>query len=231
MEQRSYITEEIGLAALAHDLRAPMCVAAGAAQLALEAGGADVSVQLRQILQAMGAMDRMLAMMGEGQTKDCPFTKQMLHAELTAMTQERAAQKAQTLSIDLGAMGGMVYEADYGALCRLLTNLLSNAIKYTQPGGEITLRAQMEQGWRSRQQRIRFIVADNGPGMTRAFMHRMFQPFARARVTAQEQGKGLGLAIAREMVRRMEGTIRVRSERGRGTTFTVSVPVSTGRVN
>ena len=230
MEQRSYTIDGIGLAALAHDLRAPMCVAAGAAQLALEAEGADVSAQLRQILQAMGAMDRMLTMMGEGEPKACPFTMRMLHAELTAMTQEKAAQKAQRLSIDLSAMEGMAYAADYAALCRLLTNLLSNAIKYTQPGGEITLRAQMEQGWRNRQ-RIRFIVADNGPGMTRAFMRQMYQPFARARETAQEQGKGLGLAIAREMVRRLDGAIRVRSERGRGTTFVVSVPVNVERVN
>ena len=227
VERCMAIAPGIQMAALVHDLKTPMSVASGAAQLALDAGGKDVSAQLQQILQAMGTMDRMLNMMGEGaaQTRERTFTGTMLRGELLMMTQGKAAQKAQKLSIDLSALPEMPLYADYTALCRLLTNLLGNAVKYTQRGGEVTLRAQMEHGWRMGQRRIRFVVADNGPGMTHAFMRRMYTPFARAQETADEPGKGLGLAIARDMVRRLGGTIRVSSGQGQGTTFVVCVPV------
>lgn len=229
MERQTGIGSGLQLAALAHDLRTPMCVAAGAAQMALEAGGKDVSAQLRQILQAVTAMDRMISMMSE--TQACAgrtlFTGGMLQQELLSMTEDHARRKAQRLSIDLSALEGLVLTADYAALCRLLTNLLNNAMKYTQPGGEITLRAQPERGWRGKR-RIRFIVADNGMGMTREFMRRMFEPYERAQGVRAVEGRGLGLAIVREMAERLGGTIHVRSIWGRGTTFVVCVPVEIG---
>lgn len=225
MQQEREHIDRLQMAALAHDLRTPMCVAAGAAQMALEAGGKDVTAQLKQILQAVGAMDRMLSMMSDAQQCSPAFTGGMLEKELLAMTQAKAQQKGQRLSIDLSALDGCLIEADYAALCRLLINLLGNAVKYTQAGGEITLRAQRDTGLRQEVRRIKFIVADNGVGMTREFMRRMFMPFARAQGTEGIPGRGLGLSIARDMAQRLGGAIRVRSERGKGTTFTVSVPV------
>lgn len=224
MERKTASDPGLQMAALAHDLRTPMCVAAGAAQMALKAGGKDVSAQLNQILQAVGAMDRMISMMSDGPEYGVVFTGEMLRSELLAMTKERAEQKGQQLSVDLSAMDGLMMKADYAALCRLLTNLLGNAIKYTQPDGIITLRAQMERGWRGRRI-IRFVVADNGMGMTREFMRRMFLPFERAQGVKAIEGRGLGLAIVKEMAGRLGGTIRVRSARGRGTMFVVCVPV------
>jgi len=228
MEYRHEKLQGLQMAALAHDLRTPMCVAAGAAQMALDAGGKDVSQQLRQILQAVGAMDRMLSMMSELPEEACcrVFTAEMLREELWAMIADTARRKGQKLSIDLSSIEGMTVEADYAALCRLLTNLLSNAVKYTQEGGEITLRARPE--WSFMQpgrSRVRFVVTDNGMGMTRAFMRRMYMPFARARETEGIPGSGLGLSITRDMAARLNAAIRVRSERGRGTTFIVHVPM------
>ena len=226
MQRQTPISSGLQMAALAHDLRTPMCVAAGAAQMALEAGGGDVSAQLHQILQAVGAMDRMLSMMSEAQESVPVFTGEMLRKELLALTVDRAREKGQKLSIDLSALDGLALEADYAALCRLLTNLLGNAIKYTHLGGEITLRAQTESvRRRSGRARVRFIVADNGAGMTRAFMRRMYLPFARAQQTAEIEGHGLGLSIVWEMAQRLGGRIHVRSIWGQGTTFIVSVPV------
>lgn len=219
-----YTPDGLRMAALAHDLRTPMCVASGAAQMALQAGGKDVSRQLEQILQAVRAMDRMLC---EAQREENAgvFTSAVLQDELNAMLSERARQKHQQLSLDLSALDGLRMEADYGALCRVLTNLLGNAIKYTQPGGEIALRAQIERGWRH-DERIRFTISDNGPGMTTGFMRRMYQPYARARETAWEQGSGLGLSIVKGLVRKMGGTIHVQSRWGKGTVFAVIVPIN-----
>lgn len=228
MEYGRNIPAGLGMAALAHDLRTPMCVAAGAAQMALDAGGKDVSQQLHQILQAVGAMDRMLSMMSDlPEEAGCRvFTAEMLREELLVMTADKAECKGQRLSIDLSAIEGLMMEADYAALCRLLTNLLGNAVKYTQEGGMITLCAWPERSlMRPGHMRVRFVVSDNGMGMTRAFMRRMFQPFVRAREAEKIAGSGLGLSIARDMAARLEAAIRVYSERGKGTTFIVYVPV------
>lgn len=230
MQRQPDMTEDIQLAALAHDLRTPMCVAAGAAQMALEAGG-DVSLQLRQILQAVNMMDRMLTMMGGDarQREEC-FGAEMLRDELLTMVSQRAYAKRQKLSIDLSAIDGHMLETDRAALSRLLINLLGNAIKYTQEGGEITLRAQTASGrWRKDWTYIRFVVADNGPGISRAFMQHMFKPYSRANDTAEAPGQGLGLSVAWDMAKRLGGTIHVRSERGRGTVFAVNVPVRMGK--
>lgn len=223
MERRG----DIRMAAFAHDLRTPMCVAAGAAQMALDAGGKDVSAQLRQILQAVSTMDRMLSAMSGMQESSGVFTGNMLRGELLAMTLGRAQAKGQKLSVDLSALDAMTLDADYGALCRLLMNLLCNAVKYTQDGGEITLRAQLlELPWRSRAVWIRFIIADNGMGMKRGFMRRMYMPHVRAGESSHLPGKGLGLTIVRQMVREMRGTIRVRSRWQKGTVFTVTIPAA-----
>ena len=169
-------------------------------------------------------MDRMLSMMSSEREDNGVFAGDMLHRELLAVTMDKAQEKGQKLSIDLSVLKGMELEADYAALCRLLTNLLSNAIKYTQAGGEITLRAQIETRWPVRS-RVRFVVADNGMGMTKAFMRRMFEPYARARETEYIAGKGLGLVVVRDMAKRLGGSIRVHSEWGKGTIFVVNVPI------
>lgn len=221
----------LGMAALAHDLRTPMSIASAAAQMALQAGGKDVSRQLEQILQAVRTMDRMLSEAQQEENAGA-FTSAMLHDELKTMLSERSRQKYQLLRLDLSALDGLRMEADYGALCRVLINLLGNAIKYTQPGGEIALRTQLERGWRhDGRVRIRFTISDNGPGMTTGFMRRMYQPYARARETAWEQGSGLGLSIVKELVRKMGGTIHAQSRWGRGTVFAVIVPVNAARLS
>ena len=226
MEQRQEMSEMLEMATFVHD-RTPMCVAAGAAQMALDAGGKDVSAQLHQILQAVDTMNRMLTMMDDARETQgrYAFTGKTLGKELLAMTADKASAKKQSLSADLSALDGFVLEADYAALCRVLLNLLDNAVKYTQVGGMIILRAQVSCGYRRDARRVKFVVADNGMGMTREFMRRMYHPFMRAKGMTGIPGSGLGLSIVRDMVARMGGTIRVRSEKGRGTMFSVSVPV------
>ena len=70
-----------------------------------------------------------------------------------------------------------------------------------------------------------FTVRDNGAGMAQAFVEKMYQPFARAQETAQEEGHGLGLASVKRLVAQMNGTIDVSSHPGEGTVFTVRVPL------
>ena len=222
--------EEERLAAFAHDLRTPMCAVSGAAQIALSAQeGTDVSEQLEQILVAVRTMDRMLERLTGAQADggESAFTGDMLRRELLAMAGGQAARKGIALSIDLCALRDQRFWADYGALSRVLTNLVSNAVKYTPAGGTVCVRASAEAAHRpwGAEPRLTFIVSDDGMGMKPEFMRRMYVPFARAKESASLPGKGLGLSIAKQLVRQMGGTIGVRSEWGRGTAFTVRIPV------
>lgn len=224
MEHRQDMTQALQMAALAHDLRTPMCIAAGAAQMALSAEGKDVSVQLKQILAAIRAMDGMIASASEELQKWC-FTGREICSELEAMCMPRAQEKEQHVHIDVSALEEGAFSLDYGALVRVLVNLLSNAMKYTPAGGEITLRAQvLRLPWRGKTLWLRFVVADNGMGMKRSFMRRMYLPHARAQESAQLPGEGLGLATVKKLIRQMGGFIRVRSEWGKGTVFVIAIP-------
>lgn len=224
MQRQWESTGMLQMAALAHDLRAPMCIAAGAAQMALDAGGKDVSAQLQQILLAVRAMDGMI-MCAAGERQNAGVSGSMLAKELRVVFAPKAEEKKQRLSIDLLALEDLGMRND-GALSRVLSNLLSNAIKYTPDGGEISLRAQkLTLPWHSRAKWIRFVVADSGMGMSRTFMKRMYQPYARAQESAHQPGKGLGLVITRRLVRAMGGFIRVKSAPEKGTVFTVIIPI------
>ena len=221
---KKHAQQDARLAAFAHDIRTPLCCVTGAAQMAMAAGrqGKDVSAQMEQILLAVRTMDRMLVRLcgGEGEEKRTRFTQDMLMRELLAMAGQAAREKDQLLSVDLRAMGGGAYYADFASLSRILTNLLSNAVKYTPQGGMIALSCARGEG-----EMLRFTVRDNGMGMKPEFLERLFIPFERAAESSHLPGNGLGLSIARKLAQQMGGMIEVSSDWGRGTAFTVSVPM------
>ena len=106
-------------------------------------------------------------------------------------------------------------------LRRSVDNLLSNAVKYTRPGDAIELAAAREGTG------IAIAVADTGIGLTREERDRLFERFFRGRrsETRVQRGTGLGLAIVREVVRKLDGEVRVESELGKGSTFTLWLPL------
>ncbi|MBP3656137.1 MAG: HAMP domain-containing histidine kinase [Clostridia bacterium] len=228
MKERMHVTAygDMARIAFAHDMRTPMTCVAGAAQTALMMSrrGAGVDEQMRQILMAVEAMDRLLAQhCGEAGGAQ-RFTAAELGEQLRALYAGRAAQKEQTLTLDLTAMGETPLMADYAALSRALGNLLGNAVKYTARGGHITLRGRLR-AMPGRREAV-FVVEDDGAGMHPAFARRAFEPYARARETAGEDGSGMGLAIVRRLAQEMGGGVRMRSTPGRGSVFTLHVPVT-----
>ena len=111
-------------------------------------------------------------------------------------------------------------------LQKILLNLLSNAMKYTQAGGTISMQIT-ETNVDADTIRLRFVVEDNGIGMTPEFLERVFAPFERAEDSRMSQatGTGLGLAITKSIVDMMEGDIYVESEKDMGSRFTVELPL------
>ncbi|MBO7079562.1 MAG: response regulator [Bacilli bacterium] len=117
--------------------------------------------------------------------------------------------------------------ADQLRLNQIYINILSNAIKYTEQNGSVNVDMKEEASDVEGCVKLTYIVSDNGMGMSKEFMERMFQPFSRqtdSRVN-KIQGTGLGLAITKQMVDLMGGTITCESEQGKGTTFTVVIDI------
>ena len=117
--------------------------------------------------------------------------------------------------------------ADQLRLNQIYINILSNAIKYTEQNGSVNVDMREEANDVEGCVKLTYIVSDNGMGMSKEFMERMFQPFSRqtdSRVN-KIQGTGLGLAITKQMVDLMGGTITCESEQGKGTTFTVVIDI------
>ena len=110
-------------------------------------------------------------------------------------------------------------------LNQILLNLLSNAVKYTPDGGCVSLTVQELPQFAKQLAHFRFIVADNGYGMSEEYQKKLFQAFTREEdsVTNRIQGTGLGMAITKSLLDLMGGNILVESEKGKGTTFTVDL--------
>ena len=118
--------------------------------------------------------------------------------------------------------------ADAARIREVLTNLLGNAVKFTKDGGTVTLDISSHPGEDDKHIVARYIVKDNGIGMSEEFQKKLFKPFSQEDdrgARTQYKGTGLGMAIAKEYVEMMGGSIAVESQKGVGTTFTVEIPL------
>ena len=116
---------------------------------------------------------------------------------------------------------------DKTRLNQILLNLLSNAIKFTPAGGTVSVRVRQLAGKVHGCGQYEFRIKDNGIGMSQEFAQKIFEPFERERTStvSRIQGTGLGMAITKNIVDMMGGTIEVQTAQGKGTEFTVCVPM------
>lgn len=108
----------------------------------------------------------------------------------------------------------------------ILVNIISNAIKYTNPGGNIFVSAR-ELSCDGEYVEFEFIVSDTGIGMSEEFAEHIFEPFTQehAENRSSYQGTGLGMSIVKNLINKMKGTITLQTEKGKGTTFTITLPI------
>ena len=142
-------------------------------------------------------------------------------SQLDGMIRQQAGQRSQTFTVETHVQHENVL-ADPNRLNQVLMNVLSNAVKYTPTGGHI--RFEVEELPRNEHYaRYRFIVQDDGIGMSEGFQKTLFDPFTREEKsgTNKVQGTGLGMAITKSIVDLMGGSISVESAPGRGTRFEV----------
>ena len=143
---------------------------------------------------------------------------------ISEIVQVQTKSKKQSFEIKTkGNIPPYIY-ADKLRLTQILLNLLSNAVKYTEKNGTISL---VVEGYGNNGQtcHLRFIVSDNGQGMSSEFVEKIFEPFSRETnsMTNKIQGTGLGMSITKSIIDLMGGTIDIQSELGKGSVFTVDL--------
>ena len=153
------------------------------------------------------------------------FTLNDLISSVDAIIRPMAKEKAQNFQVKVKGIQHEHLLGDETRISQVLINLLSNAVKYTQEGGSIFLRMTGLKQHSSQFEHIRIEVEDNGYGMTPEYLETIFDAFTRAEnsTTNKVQGTGLGMAITKNIVELMGGTIEVTSEVGKGTRFIVEL--------
>ena len=221
------------LANMSHDIRTPMNAIIGITSLIRHDAGdkgkvieyadkIDTSSQhLLGIINDVLDMSKIEA--GKTVFKYSDFSIPDFIQELDTIFHSQIYEKKQTLTITKENIRHEWVNGDRVHLMQIFSNLLSNAIKYTQEGGKIQLLAEECESNSSVYAKYRFLVSDNGMGMSADFKNTIFDAFTRAEnsMTNKIQGTGLGMAITKNLVDSMGGTIDVESELGQGSCFEV----------
>ena len=223
------------LNSMSHDIRTPMNAIIGFTSLAQD--NMDNKEQVKEYLEKINTSGKHLlnlindildmSRIESGSVKldlNPVYIPEVLN-ELQTMIQELLNEKKQRLRIEKQDIQHAYVMTDKLRLNQILLNLLSNSIKYTPEGGNITIRLTEKPCQSINSVIYEFSIKDDGIGMSQEFMRHIFDAFSRERTVSVNgiQGTGLGMAITKNIVDMMGGTIKVNSEEGRGSTFTVTL--------
>jgi PAS domain S-box-containing protein len=217
------------LATMSHEIRTPLTSVLAAAEL-LET--TDLDAEQRQLVQVMGRSgERLLRLVneildfsrieaGRADLVAIPFRLASLVDPETIFLGTGAAEKGLACTSTLDASLPEQYVGDPERIAQVLGNLVGNAAKFTQQGSITVRTSRCGLG-------VRFEVADTGIGLPDGRHRQVFEAFQQgdSSITRQYGGTGLGLAISAQLVHLMGGTIEVDSRPGRGSTFTVELPL------
>ena len=221
------------LANMSHDIRTPMNAIIGMTSLIrYDAGDKDKVIEYADKINTssqhlLGIINDVLDMSkieaGKTVFKYSDFSIVEFIQELDTIFHSQIYEKKQTFTITKENIQHEWVNGDRVHLMQIFSNLLSNAIKYTQEGGEIQLLAEECESNSSVYAKYRFWVSDNGMGMSADFQNTIFDTFTREEnsMTNKIQGTGLGMAITKNLVDSMGGTIDVESEPGQGSCFEI----------
>jgi len=218
------------LSRVSHELRTPLNAVLGFGQL-LEIGqlAPDQRETLEQILAGgrhlLAIVDDLLDLSRVESGELRLSTEPVQLAEVIKEARSLATPLAADLAVKVRERDiheELYVKADRQRLRQVLVNLISNAIKYNHPGGDVTLSAG-----RTESGEIRIEITDTGIGVSPEDIDRLFTPFERLDAASRGiEGAGLGLAVAKGLVKTMNGTLNISSERGAGTTVSIELPVS-----
>ncbi|MCM1496429.1 MAG: response regulator [Bacteroides sp.] len=223
------------LSNMSHDIRTPMNAIIGFTTIAVS--HIDNKSQVQDCLQkVLSSSNHLLSLIndildmsriesGKLQIKEQECNISELTHNLVNIIQPQVKAKQLELFIDTFDVANEDVIADSLKLSQIFVNLLSNAVKYTPAGGTVSFRIQQQTTFHRGYGDYVFIVKDNGVGMAPDFVEHIFEPFEREASTTKTgiQGTGLGMAITKNIVEIMGGTITVQSEKGKGSEFRVEL--------
>lgn len=226
---------------MSHDIRTPMNAIVGFTSLA--AAHVDNPEQVASYLEKIQTSSHHLLSLindvldmsriesGKMRIEETETDLANVMHDLKIIVQADIAAKQLDFYIDTVDVINEVVVCDKLRLSQIMLNLLSNAVKFTEPGGYVSVRIIQKEGAPEGYADYEFRVKDSGIGMSEEFIAHVFEAFERERTSTASgtQGTGLGMAITKNIVDMMGGTIEVESALGHGTEFTVSLRFKTGK--
>ena len=238
-KQANYLKTRF-LSTMSHDIRTPLNAVLGMTELAQN--HIDDADYVRECLRKITISGNHLLTLindilditriesGKVSLTPAPFAVEEFFAGLECITRSQAVGHGLNFEITVDNLTSKYLIGDKLRLTQIYLNLLNNAIKYTPSGGSVKLAVREESLDEDGNKCLLVcVIADTGVGMSEEFRKNMYDAFVRAtdgRIS-KIQGSGLGLAIVKRMVDIMNGTIDCESEEGKGTTFTVKIPLET----
>ena len=222
------------LSSMSHEIRTPMNAIIGLDTLALHDD--TLSPQTRDYLEKIGGSARhLLALIndildmsriesGRLVLRKEEFSFSAILEQINTMVMSQCADKGLNYECRILSRVDDYYIGDDMKLKEVLINILSNAIKFTEPGGNVTMSIERIAVF-DEQSTLRFRIRDTGVGMDKEFIPKIFEAFSQEDSSTKNKygSTGLGMAITKNIVEMMNGTISVESEKGVGTEFTVVV--------
>lgn len=233
--EKANIAKSEFLSSMSHDIRTPMNGIIGMTAIAL--ANLEDSEKVKDCLKKISGVSAHLMSLinevldmskiesGNIALADEEFNLGDFMYDLIHMNSSEIKEKDQEFNVEVIGVKHENVIADKVRLQQVMTNIVSNANKYTPAGGKIEVTLTERPGHIRGYGCYEFVCRDNGMGMSRQFREKMFQPFERDLAAQVQgiQGTGLGMAISKNIVDMMGGIIKVASEQGKGTVFTVIV--------
>ena len=225
------------LLSMSHDIRTPMNAIIGFTNIALHQNMvSDIHDSLKKVQQSSNhllsllndVLDFSRIESGKVTISPEPVDINQLTDNVQAIMNGLLYNRDLKFEVHRESLKNPYVLADVVRIREVLVNLLGNAVKFTKDGGAITLDISSYPGADEKHIIIRYVVRDNGIGMSEEFQKKLFDPFSQeddANARTQYKGTGLGMAITKKYVDMMGGSIAVESKKGVGTTFTVEIPL------
>jgi len=223
------------LSNMSHDIRTPMNGIIGMTAIAgahiddkarVEDALGKIAVSSKHLLALINeVLDMSKIEAGKVDLNEELFSLSELMDNLLTLNKPQADAKMQDMTVHILNISHEQVIGDSLRLQQVFTNLVSNAVKYTPEGGKIEITFSEKPSGSPKLGRYEFVVEDNGVGMSQEYLPHIFEAFTREEQGdgGQVQGTGLGMPIARNIVRMMDGDINVESALGQGSKFTVSL--------
>ena len=225
------------LSNMSHDIRTPMNAVIGMAAIA--AAHPDdpdrvtdclkkIDISSRHLLSLINDVLDMSKIESRKLTiREEPFNFAELATDIIELFRPQTAESRLKLDVHLAGLKNEAVIGDSLRIRQVYINILSNAVKYTPSGGKIRVEVRQEKEIHKGYSSFIFCCSDTGIGMSEEFQKRLFEPFERVQDTTSSRivGTGLGMAITKNLVDLMDGDIQVESKLGKGSAFTVRIPL------